>query len=212
MSNLIIRCIVALAILLPIATNAANASAAPLTYNFAGEIIEVFQNAGNVIPNLAPGDPFTGYVTFESTGWHHTQGTVFASLNGVDLLFTGSYIYGNVTLGPANRYEIRIAGDTGGSIVGSTFTAGNFGPELIDADGSAGYTTPFPPVFDVSQFETNVFLISGGVIGAPNRSVSATGRLTQFFAAPEPGGALLAMLAASLLTARRGRACTTARP
>jgi hypothetical protein len=212
MSNLLTRCIVALAILILRATNTADATAAPLTYNFAGEITEVFQNSGNIIPNLAPGDPFTGYVTFESTGWDHTSGTVFAQLNGVDLLFTGSYIYGDVTLGPATRYEIRIAGDTGGSITGSTFSAGNFGPELIDAYGSAGYTTPFPPVFDLSQFETNVFLISGGVIGAPNRSVSATGRLTQFFAAPEPGGALLAMLAASLLTARRGRACTTARP
>jgi hypothetical protein len=89
-------------------------SAAPLTYKFAGQITDVFQNPNNVIPNLAVGDDFAGHLTFESTGWHHTQGTVFASLNGVDLLFTGSYIYGNVTLGPANRYEISIAGDAGG--------------------------------------------------------------------------------------------------
>jgi hypothetical protein len=202
MSISIPHCLAAVTTLLCIA---ANATAAPLTYKFAGEITDVFQNTSNIIPNLAPGDPFTGYVTFESTGWQHTSGTVFAKLNGVDLLFTGNYIYGNVTLGPANRYAIRIAGDTGGSITGSTFTAGNFGPELIDADGSAGYTTPFPPVFDLSHFETNIFRISGGVIGATNLSLSANGRLTQFFAVPEPATALLAIAALAALPRRRER-------
>ena len=200
-----LRNIILIASLLLAANATPQVSAAPLTYKFAGQIADVFQNPNNVIPNLAVGDDFAGYLTFESTGWHHTQGTIFASLNGVDLLFTGSYIYGNVTLGPANRYEISIAGDAGGSTVGSTFNAGNFGPELIDTDGSAGYAVPFPSVFDLSHFETNIFRISGSVIPA-TQSVSATGRLTQFFAVPEPSGLLVCCGPLVALLARRRRA------
>jgi hypothetical protein len=166
------------------ACGAGSASAELMTYRYAGIISEITQNENNVIPDLSAGDLFTGYTTFESTGWNHTSGTVFASLNGVDLLFTGQYIYGNVFASRSSRYEIRIASDTGGSIVGSTFSAGNFGPNLIDTDGSAGYLELFPKSLDLDEFEVNSFLISGSLISSGNR-VSASGQLTQFFAVPE---------------------------
>jgi hypothetical protein len=168
---------------------AAAASAAPLTYRYTGEITVVSQNESNVIPNLAVGDPFSGYVTFESTGWHHTAGTVFATINGVDLLFTGQYIYGQVVLSP-KLYEIRIAADNGGSIAGSTFNAVNFGPRLGDIDHSAGITTPFPATLNVEEFEINSFLLSGTVIGA-DADLDATGRLTAFWFVPEPTGTVM---------------------
>ena len=169
-----------------------------MTYKYAGIITDVTLNENNAIPNLAAGDSFAGYATFESTGWHHTAGTVFAKLNGVDLLFTGHYIYGNATLGPAGRYEIRIAADTGGSIAGSTFSAGNFGPELIDTDGSAGYSELFPASLELDEFEVNEFLISGSFVGSGQR-VSASGHLTQFFAVPESSTLVLAVMGALTL-------------
>jgi hypothetical protein len=166
-----------------------------LTYKYVGIITDVFQNENNVIPDLAAGDSFTGYATFESAGWNHTAGTVFASLNGIDLLFTGQYIYGNASLEPSGKYQIRIAGDTGGAIGGSTFSAGNFGPELIDTDGSAGYSELFPASFKLDEFEVNEFLISGSLIDSGNR-VSAGGQLSQFFAVPESSTFVLAALGA----------------
>ena len=174
-----------------------------ITYQYAGEITEVTQNQDNVIPNLSVGDVFTGYVTFESTGWHRTAGIVFAKLNGVDLLFTGQYIFGNVAVEPA-RYAIRIAGDTGGAISGSTFNAGNFGPDLADSNGSAGYSQPFPPSLDLDEFELNVFRISGTVL-ATNDGISANGRLTQFTLVPEPATAASAAGGALCLLRRRRR-------
>jgi hypothetical protein len=169
---------------------ARTASAETLTYKYSGAITNIFLNEDNVIPDLAVGDAFTGYVSFESTGWHHTEGTVFVSLNGVDLLFTGNYIYGEVNVQLATNYSIRIAGDTGGDISGSTFSAGNFGPDLEDTDGSGGYSIPFPIWLDLNEFETNVFLLSGGFVDSKKR-LSATGRLTEFFAVPEPSSVVL---------------------
>lgn len=156
-----------------------------LSYHYAGIVSEVFLNENNAIPGLAVGDSFTGYTTFEANGWHHTAGTVFALIRGVDILFTGNYIYGKVEMGPAAKYSIRIAGDTGGAITGSTFSAGNFGPELIDSDGSANLSAPFPPSFDLDEFETNVFLVSGTIL-ATNQRISLRGALTQFSMIPEP--------------------------
>lgn len=173
-----------------------------MTYQYKGVVTDIFLNENNAIPNLAVGDQFTGYATFESTGWHHTAGTVFASLNGVDLLFTGNYIYGQVDVQPAIKYSIRIAGDTGGSIAGSTFSAGNFGPELIDADGSAGITIPFPNSVNLGEFETNVFLISGTLLTA-NQRLSVRGTLTEFARVPEPCTAMLALLGIGCAGLRR---------
>lgn len=178
-----------------------------LTYQYAGLITDVFLNENNAIPGLTAGDSFTGYTTFEATGWHHTAGTVFASINGVDLLFTGNYVYGNVEVQPAAKYSIRVAADTGGSITGSTFSAGNFGPELIDSDGSAGYSTPFPPSLDLSQFETNVFLMSGTIL-ATNQRLSITGKLTEFSLVPEPTSSALIAFGVCAI----GGVCRAARP
>jgi hypothetical protein len=184
-----------------------SASAALLTYQYAGVVTDVFLNENNAIPGLTVGDSFTGYTTFEATGWHHTAGTVFASINGVDLFFTGNYVYGNVEVQPAAKYSIRIAADAGGSITGSTFSAGNFGPELIDSDGSAGYATPFPPSLDLNQFETNVFLVSGTIL-ATNQRLSITGTLTEFSIIPEPTSSALIAFAIGAI----GGVCRTARP
>lgn len=178
-----------------------------LTYQYTGIITEVFLNENNAIPGLAIGDSFTGHTTFEATGWHHTAGSVFASINGVDLLFTGNYIYGEVIVQPSTKYSIRIAGDTGGSITGSTFSAGNFGPNLIDSDGSAGYSTPFPPSLDLSQFETNVFLMSGTIL-ATNQRLSITGTLNEFSVVPEPTSSALVAFAVCAI----GGVCRAAKP
>lgn len=182
------------------------AGAAQITYGYLCQITSVAENQNNVVPGLAVDGLFSGYVTFESTGWDHSSGTVFATFGGVELLFTGQYIYGNVSV-QTNQYSIRIAGDTGGSITGSTFNAGNFGPELIDSDGSAGYVEPFPIAFALDQFETNVFLISGTVLASGDR-VSATGRILSFVRIPEPTAMALAAGAASagrVQTRRRRR-------
>jgi hypothetical protein len=196
-------------VLVASAAISATATAAPLTYRFTGEITVVSQNENNVIPNLAVGAPFSGYVTFESTGWHRTAGTIFAAINGVDLLFTGQYIYGEVVVQP-DSHEFRVAGDTGGSITGSTFNAGNFGPELGDTDGSAQIAAPFPAVFDLAEFEVNTFLISGNLI-APARRVDADGRLTAFWLVPEPASAILAAVGVGSLIARAAPRESTAK-
>lgn len=184
-----------------------SADARPITYWFFGEITEVQRNDGDAIPGLAIGDTFDGYTTFEAGGWNGTAGTVQATINGVNLIFTGDSIYGGVSWGPGLPYSIRVAGDragAGSSIAGSTFSAGNFGSELTDTDASAGIVEPFPSQFDLNEFETNVFSISGSLIGSNDR-VGATGTLTRFarFPVPEPSTAILAAL--GLLAGARRR-------
>lgn len=175
-----------------------------ITYNFTGTITSITTNQNNVIPNLNVGDTFSGYTKFESTGWDQTSGTMFVSLNGVNLLFAGSNIYGGVTQNP-NRYSLRIAADNLGNNPGSTFNAFNFGPELVDSNGSAGITQPFPASLNLQEFETNTFLIAGTYVPS-NSQVGLTGRLDTFtIAVPEPSSivALAAGLAACYAKRRR---------
>lgn len=173
-----------------------------LTYGFSGTITEVTTNENNIVPNLMPGDVFTGYTTFDSNGWHQTEGIVFASLNDVDLLFDGPFIYGNVDVTPSSNYSIRVAADTFGDIGASTFSAGSFGPHLEDSDGSAGYTVPFPASLNLSEFEMNVFRIWGTYVGTGD-SIFAAGELDTFMLVPEPASSIL-ILVSSFCMARRG--------
>lgn len=197
-----LRCLKVLCILsmtmLSLTNTASPALAALITYGFSGTIAEVSENENDAIPGLAVGDAFTGSTTFESTGWHGTSGTVRTIINGVDLLFTGQAIYGEVDVQPATSYSIRIAGDTAGLLVGSTFSAGNFGPDLRDTDGSAGHTTPFPNSLNLAEFEQNLFRIMGTLVSG-NHRIFATGQLTEFFLVPEPTSLLLAACALGVL-------------
>jgi hypothetical protein len=184
-----------------------------ITYNFTGTITSVTTNTNNTIPNLDVGDTFSGYTSFESTGWNGSNGTVYVSLNGVDLLFTGPSIYGGVALTP-NSYSLRIAGDAAGDITGSTFSAFNFGPDLIDSNGSAGITELFPESLNLQEFETNIFRIMGTYPSDPSIGLNAVGRLDSFtVAVPEPS-CVLALLSGltvysvkRMRTMRRQRAC-----
>ncbi|WP_146396155.1 hypothetical protein [Pseudobythopirellula maris] len=163
---------------------------ASLTYVFSGEITEI--SSSNEAHGVSLGDPFNGYMTFDSDGWHSTAGTVQATLNGVNLLFTGESIYGGVTAQPGGYYSLRVAADTGGSIDGSSFSAGNFGPEIEDRDGSAGIAESFPAAFDLSEFETNILKIFGTYLPT-NTRYSVSGTLTSLQLVPEPASLLTAM-------------------
>ena len=112
---------------------------------------------------------------------------MFATINDVDLLFDGQYIYGDVVVNPGSFYSIRIAGDTDGDIGDSTFAAFNFGPDLEDSDGSAGHDIPFPNSLNLSEFEENEFLIWGTYV-ATGDEIRITGRLDTFSNVPEPTG------------------------
>jgi hypothetical protein len=175
----IFRSVLSFSVLLVSVLNSIEAQAQLISYSFSGQINEVSQNDGNVIPNLSVGDSFAGFVQFESTGWNGTDGTLFVSINGVQLFFDGASIFGEVNFAPSSSYSIRIAGDTGGDIGDSTFSAFNFGPELIDSDGSAEIDVPFPAQFDLAEFETKIFRIAGEYRSTGDR-VSATGTLTSF--------------------------------
>ncbi len=174
-----------------------------LTYSFSGRVTEITTNSNGVIPNLAIGDAFEGYTTFESEGWQQTEGVVFVSLNGVDLLFDGPFIYGAVDVTPPSHYSIRIAGDTFGNIGDSTFSAGNFGPDLEDSDGSAGHTSPFPKSLNLAEFEKNDFRIWGTYVSTGD-AIFVTGQLSTFTAVPEPtsGTMFLFLFGARILFSR----------
>lgn len=179
-----------------------NVQAQLLTYGFSGTITEVTTNENNIVPDLMAGDVFTGYTTFDSNGWHQTEGIVFVSVNDVDLLFDGPFIYGSVNVTPLSNYAIRVGADTFGDIGSSTFSAGNFGPDLEDTDGSAGHTVPFPASLNLSEFEMNVFRIWGAYV-ATGDSINATGELDTFMQVPEPASWILLLVGSSCL-ARRG--------
>lgn len=177
-------CVLRLALLIGLL--APVASAEVMTYFFEGEVTSVALNQNNVIPGLAVNDEFTGSVTFESSGWNNTNGTVQVNLNGVDLFFTGDSIYGGVQLNPStNQYEIRIQGDTGGDITGSNFSAFNFGPDLEDANGSAGITDLFPTSINPNELEINIFTLGGSYIPTGDM-LNAQGRVTYFSTNPIP--------------------------
>lgn len=150
-----------------------------LTYEFSGTINQIATNQNEVIPSLEVGDPFSGYVTFDSTGWQQTIGTVSATVNGIELYFSGQYIYGGVTVEPGLLYDIRVAADNGGSIGDSTFNAGNFGPDLVDTDGSAGISEPFPHSLNLTEFEDNIFRILGTFVSTGDQ-ISLLGQLDDF--------------------------------
>ena len=177
-----------------------------LTYQYTGKFTEITTNENDVIPDLKTGDDFSGYVTFDSNDWHQTVGTVFVTVNGIDLLFSGSFIYGAVEVIPTSSYWIRIAGDTGGDIGTSTFSAGNFGPYLEDTDGSAGHSVPFPSSLNLSEFETNRFTIWGTYISTGD-SINAIGQLTEFILVPEPSTGWSVLILCSLFVCRRESRC-----
>ena len=150
-----------------------------LTYDFTGEVTEINNNQNQIIPNLKVGDTFFGFTTFESSGWHQSVGTVSVEINGVLLYFEGQYIYGNVDYTQGVFHSVRIAGDHGGEIGESTFSAFNFGPELMDTDGSSNHDDAFPSEFNLSEFEGNIFRMLGSVV-ATGDQIHVNGRLIQF--------------------------------
>jgi hypothetical protein len=198
----------AVLLLATVALIGASPALADLTYYFEGTITSVNNNENNVIPGLQVGDSFTGCTTFDETGWHASVGKVFASINGVDLLFDGNAIFGEVAVTPGSLYDIRIAADsvTGGLSSDSTFSAGNFGFDLVDTDGSAGHNSPFPTTLNLAEFEDNVFKISGRYIPT-GEDVSALGELSYFSQIPVPepaSGVVLLAGCAALIRRRRG--------
>ena len=150
-----------------------------LTYDFTGTIIDIVDNENEIIPNLEIGTSFTGYVTFQSSGWQQTVGTVSATINDVELYFSGEYIYGEVDFAAGRFYDIRVAADNGGDIENSTFNAGNFGPDLVDTNGSAGISEPFPGQLNLTEFEENTFRIWGNYVATGDR-IFISGQLNEF--------------------------------
>ena len=174
-----------------------SAKADLITYEFTGFITEINVNENDVIPGLDVGDEFSGFTTFDSSGFSGTEGTVFVELNGVDLLFDGPSIFGDVEVVTDNSYSIRIAADTGGDIGESTFSAFNFGPDLEDSDGSAGHNEPFPNSLNLLEFEQNIFRIGGNYLPTGD-DISITGQLNSFSASAVPEPSSLLILGASL--------------
>ena len=175
-----------------------------ITYDYTGVVTEISVNENDVIPNLDIGDEFSGFTTFDSSGFNGTDGTVFVELNGVDLLFDGASIFGDVEVVFDAFYSIRIAGDAGGDIGESTFSAFNFGPDLEDSDGSAGHNDPFPNSLDLPEFEQNTFRIRGTYLPTGDQ-ISVTGQLSSFSTVPEPSSMLIFGLALfPLLRRKRG--------
>lgn len=174
-----------------------SAKADLITYEFTGFITEINVNENDVIPGLDVGDEFSGFTTFDSSGFSGTEGTVFVELNGVDLLFDGPSIFGDVEVVTDNFYSIRIAADTGGDIGESTFSAFNFGPDLEDSDGSAGHNEPFPNSLNLLEFEQNIFRIGGNYLPTGD-DISITGQLNSFSASAVPEPSSLLILGASL--------------
>jgi len=182
-----------------------NVAASPISYAYTGQITQVTSNPNDVIPNLAIGDLFTGQLTVDSSGWNRTAGEVRATINGVELVFDGEFVYGQVNVVPFSEYSIRIAADTGGDIGDSTFSAFNFGPNLIDSDGSADHNEQFPVSLNLTEFETNDFRIAG-VVRSTGDFVNATGTLTSFVkVVPEPSVTFIAsgVIVVSLVRRRR---------
>ena len=169
---------------------ASSAKADFLTYDFTGVVTEITLNQNDVIPDLDIGDEFSGFTTFDSNGWNGTDGTVFVELNGLNLLFDGPSIFGDVDVVFDTFYSIRIAGDAGGEIGESTFSAFNFGPDLEDSDGSAGHNEPFPNSLNLIEFEQNIFRIWGTYLPTGDQ-VTVTGQLNSFSTVPEPSSILI---------------------
>ena len=156
-----------------------------ITYNFTGTITEIDTNENGVVPGLVVGDSFSGFTTFESSGFNNTAGTVSIEINGLTLLFDGQSIFGGVEVVPGSLYSLRIAADTGGTLLpATTFSAFNFGPDLEDTDGSAGHAVAFPTSLNLAEFEENVFLI-GGTFLETGDSIFLTGELNSFSLAPD---------------------------
>ena len=89
--------------------------------------------------------------------------------------------------------HLGLAGDAGGDIGDSSFSAFNFGPDLRDTDGSAGHDNPFPNSLNLSEFEDNVFRIVGTYVPTGD-VISITGRLDTFSTVPEPSGSVFLSL------------------
>lgn len=192
-----------------------------ITYSFTGEITTIMTNQNNVVPNLDLGDSFSGFLTINSPELNNTptgnfnmadfnppSGTtavLFAELNGLDLLFDVPPVFGGAMVGP-RFYTFSLSGDSSG--VGgptTTFAAFNFGVNsLVDTDGSAGITELFPDTLDLSEFELNVFSISGTHVPTGN-GISLEGELTSFTAVPEPSGFGIVGMCVLLLSRRRYR-------
>ena len=179
-----------------------DANAALVTYRFDGFVTEISTNENEIIPNLEIGDGFSGFTTFESNGYNGTDGIVFIVINGLDLLFDGPSIFGNAEAVFNTSYSIRIAGDTGGDIGDSTFSAFNFGPDLEDTDGSAGHNVMFPNELNLGEFEENIFRIQG-TYRPTGDQISLIGQLNTFSIVPEPSSAVLAGLAMLTLIGKR---------
>ncbi|MEM9295929.1 MAG: PEP-CTERM sorting domain-containing protein [Planctomycetota bacterium] len=168
-----------------------------VTYYFVGEITEVTQNENNVIPGLAPGDPFTGFTTFESSGWNNTSGLISTSINGVEVLFSGRSLFGGAEFDPASSvYEFRIAVDLLGDEVGdSNFVVSTYNIWLIDEDALPDVSL-LPDSFVLSDFETNRFRIGGSQLQGKtvDTGFGAEGFLTYLSTTPVPEPASLAVL------------------
>lgn len=192
-----------------------------ISYNFTGEITQIDANQNNVVPSLDIGDIFSGYLFIDSPELNNTNsanfnpvsgttGVVYTEINGIDLLFDVPSVYGSAFVSPG-FYSFGFAGDLGGGsgpLPTTTFSAFNFGiDDLLDTDGSAGVTELLPDSLDLSEFEVNVFRISGIHIPTGNL-INLTGELTSFTVAtaiPEPSGVGVITMGLLLLLNRRRR-------
>ena len=182
------RSIMECACLVFIVCNSCNADF--ITYNFTGSITGISVNENELIPDLDIGDTFYGFTVFDSNGWDNTPGTMFVSINGVDLLFDGENLVGGVNLDVGSDYSIVVAADGQGDIGESTFDAVSFGFNLGDTDGSAGISTLFPTSLDLSEFEQNSFNIFGRYVST-NDQIGISGQLDSLSRVPEPSLVML---------------------
>ncbi len=193
-----------------------------ITYSFTGEITSILTNQNNVVPNLDLGDSFSGFLTIDSPELNNTpmggfnmanfnppSGTtavLFTEINGLDLNFDVPPVFGTAAVGPG-LFVFDLVGDSsgGGAIATTTFAAFNFGVEgLVDSDGSAGITELFPDTLDLSEFEVNIFAISGIHVPTGNL-ISLEGELNTFTAVPEPSAFGIVGMCVLCLSQRRHR-------
>ena len=191
-----------------------------ITYNFTGEITVINTNTNNIVPNLNLGDSFSGFLNINSPElanttsaeldtFSGTTATIFTSINGLDLNFDIPNVFGDASVAPGS-FSFDFVGDQGGGaspLPTTTFSAANFGVStLADTDGSAGITELFPNTFDLSQFEQNVFVISGTHVPSGN-SIGLVGELTSFTteSVPEPSALGILGLGVLMLSRRRYR-------